>query len=130
MITPTVADISQVAKIRWMTQAVENLATQVYLNSTNRAVIDQITLALAGAFEQIAGYGNYQTARVAALAGGICAPGWCSDGTACYPCDSGSSLLFPHLVSAAPPPPEPDPLEARARHGSQPKPPRGANPKA
>jgi N-acetylmuramic acid 6-phosphate (MurNAc-6-P) etherase len=115
------ADTPQLAKIHWMAQELENLATQVYLSTAPqydsdpdgvRATIHPITKAFATAFKQIAEAGGLLYQESSAKSGGDCGAGYCYDGMACLPCYAAADttvLLFPRVklpASAAPVRPE------------------------
>jgi hypothetical protein len=82
----TTEDLLQVAKIRWMCNELENLLIAAYLSSergrklkNGRTIMGEITaahVAMRRTIKKAQKEYDYS----------VCPPGWCTDGTNCYPC--------------------------------------------
>src|SRR5262245_23333234 len=98
-----------------MSQALENLATQVYLSTPPeyspsepdgfRPTSDMIARAYATAFMQIAEAAGVPLGDERVKVGGQCGPGYCFDGVMCSPCykpkpDSTNPVIFPRVAVA------------------------------
>jgi hypothetical protein len=97
---PILEDVSQLARLRWTINSLENLAIQVYFSAPvdqlklkeevvpNRAVIDTIIGALAVAYTEIAQAGGLRATvgKGVSSGGSDCAPGFCPEGGGCVPC--------------------------------------------